>query len=921
MILAIPEYDSHPALPAQWDRYYNRLDDNIYIQTVISTDLAYPNWEAISTGAVVREDTRVTDTLVRSKLSGKDYQTYLDQGVAWLAENYADDFNDFMSSDPAILFIEYVSAALDQMSWYLDREVDEWYPELARLKSNIAQMCRYLGYKATPSVSAGVDLTVTLSEGPYGFDVPLRRRHRFEGPNSLVYEVDSDQTISAGDTTKDITVYQGQSFTEVFTSDGTAKQIFNLSLVPAEYFLAQGYNVCSVDGSSWSEEDFLPYSNTDAFEINYLNSPPQLRFGDGIVGRIPPSGSEIRITYIATAGKAGMLATAGTITTSVTPVVVNFQTIPISVTNSSPASGGADPESSESIVANAPRYYDAADRVVTKGDIETLAGHFSDSLYGAVAMANATSIRGASQDLELADLLDALTADRTNLTTYLNNISAQLVLISDTYVGATGVSNSIRWVADQNDTLSASIKTETASVDGTVASVQSSISDIESDIDLAKSRLDFLPFQDIIARGDGSTLVFSNSLSKSPVQEGSAAVFIASQSASHTASNGDCDATPGRLIATMSPVFASTDVGKIVRIGGEYRQVLKFISTTTIEYTGPRIYGTSLICEMFPPAVIGYDDGAGNISGTGITGTIAYSNGAVNLTFTTAPEGLSGKYGVPIVCTYQWNGDGIKAVLDNALVDCGTADTNVGTITTNTGTIDTHADSIVANNVISGDTCDSIDDSVALSNSNIDSALVIPDQISNDITALNTYLDSVISGECKANILRISILVEDSNGFYTAPSISLIGSLRTYLDSRRIESVRYSVVDGSYNLLKVTFTVGIKVLSQYVYQDVSELVLAALNDLLKGRGHGVGLLRKQYYDAVNDIDGIDYINIEIMEDSSPVSPLTESPRWGNAANTSSVPLVDSNGNLFVSDDVVITKDDATSRGIIISEIV
>lgn len=163
MILAVPEYSSPPASPDQWDRYYDTGQDKVYIQTLETTDPSYPNWQEIEQGAAIRDSMRHDITLTKSKYSAKDYQTFLDEILAYVKENWGSSFNDFMSSDAAIMIAEYISAALDSLSWYLDRETDDHYMDLARVASNVARLSRYLGYKPTPSVAASVDIDVTLT--------------------------------------------------------------------------------------------------------------------------------------------------------------------------------------------------------------------------------------------------------------------------------------------------------------------------------------------------------------------------------------------------------------------------------------------------------------------------------------------------------------------------------------------------------------------------------------------------------------------------------------------------------------------------------------------------------------------------------------------------------------------------------------
>ena len=93
MILSVEELDMHPEMPTQWQRYYNRLSDEIFMQVRETTDVAYPEWVSIEKGAAVRDSMRISGTLTRSKYSAKDYQTYLDQIVATIAGKYGDTFN------------------------------------------------------------------------------------------------------------------------------------------------------------------------------------------------------------------------------------------------------------------------------------------------------------------------------------------------------------------------------------------------------------------------------------------------------------------------------------------------------------------------------------------------------------------------------------------------------------------------------------------------------------------------------------------------------------------------------------------------------------------------------------------------------------------------------------------------------------
>lgn len=905
MILAIPESNTNPANPAQWDRYYNTADDKVYIQTLPVGPPPYPTWVEMAKGPAIREDMRHIDTLVRTKYSAKDYQTYLDQILAYIAEKWGDQFNDWMASDPAIMLTEYVSAALDQMSWYLDKESDEFYLELARVRSNAAMLARYLGYKSTPAVSATVDETFTLSQ-TYTFDVPIRKGHQVEGPNGLIFEVGQDEIIPAGygpANPIEFNVYQGQTFVESFVSDGTANQVFKLSLIPSGKFLAKEKNLCKVGGDTWTEYEFLPYENADAYEVAYLNSPPTLRFGDGVVGKIPPLGEEVRISYIATGGKDGMLASSNTVTKNLTPVVVNFQQIPISVTNAKNASGGAPAETIESIKANAPRSFMAADRLVTKGDYDALAGHFSDPIYGSIAKADARTIRGVEGDLELQALMDALVADADSLGGDLGDITDLQEAIKG-YTGKVTTVDTIRYLLNSIGTKNTSIRSKTDDIDTQVTTVQKNISDAQSDIELAQLKLDYLSFQEAVGYGDGTkgkiADPFTKKLAKYPIKKGSVAVFVANTAFDKEAdpADGDCDTEPGILSsANMDPDFDVNDIGKMIRIGGEYRQILKVVTGDKIEYTGPRIYGTGLIVEVYPLSVVGYDNGANVISGTGIAaGSINYTDGNISIAFTVAPDGLSGKYGVPIICTYQYKEEGIKTTLTAANDDCVLAGTNTSTFSTYGTDMDGFADESDTDCTGIETKCDSIDADADSTNAKVASLNGTIVQIGTDTDSLEAYIGTMFSGECKANVIRVSCLAVDANGFYEAPTNSLMGALKAYLTARREETVRISVVSGAFYLLKVSLEVELKIKEQYLFQDISPLAVSAFDTLLKGREYKQALLRGEYYDAADDIEGVEYANVRIS-----------SLAWDDGNNEGTLPTVDSNGNLFIDDHDIITK--------------
>lgn len=351
-------------------------------------------------------------------LAALDFATASDELLLRLQAQFVEDFNDFAVSSLAIVLLDLEAYGLDGLGYYLDRRALEAYLSTATTRQAVTRLCRQLGYKMRGGLAPSVDVTVTVPD-TYAFAVPIPKGFLLRGPNGLVYEAARAITFLAAETggaaAKTLPCFEGQTFTETFVSDGTANQSFALRRAGTK-FVVRGTVGVTVNGAPWAEETFLPFGNTPHFEVGYTEEPPRLRFGDGMAGAIPALGATVQVSYFATSGAAGRVA-RDTIREPVSPLVVNFTTITLSVTNPSASIGGDDPETLTEARQNAPRAWKAREVAVTQSDYEGLAGSYADSLAGRVAVAQAYVTRSADQDLTLGALLrairDAAAASRT----------------------------------------------------------------------------------------------------------------------------------------------------------------------------------------------------------------------------------------------------------------------------------------------------------------------------------------------------------------------------------------------------------------------------------------------------------------------------------------------------------------------------
>lgn len=385
--------------------------------------------------------------LVRVRYSGMDFTSIEDELLSRLQVNFASVYNDFVESSLGIMLIDLFSFGLDTLSWYLDRRATDLFISTARTRKSVSRAARQIGYKMSPAVSSSVDVTITPAK-TYAFAIPLNIGFQLLGPNNLIFEARQAYTWPASNINpKTLTFSEGQTVEAIFASDGLANQVFEVRNVPSGKFIAGpgsdgvSQSTVTVAGVEWAESDLLTFGATNQYELGYNDDPPTLRFGDSIAGNIPPPGAEIRIKYFASSGAAGS-ATSGTIQKAFQQLVVSFTNIELVINNGEGTSGGSDPESLEKARAYAPKFFKSRGVNITREDYEGRAGSFTDSVFGAIAVARAVTVRNASSDAYLGAKLSEITvksavfpvvigAAATSINSTLGGLASKIVSCQD----------------------------------------------------------------------------------------------------------------------------------------------------------------------------------------------------------------------------------------------------------------------------------------------------------------------------------------------------------------------------------------------------------------------------------------------------------------------------------------------------------
>jgi hypothetical protein len=306
--------------------------------------------------------------------TSRDYAAIRDDLIA-LIPNYLPEWTTTDPSDFGITLIELFSYMGDMLNYYIDRAANEGFINTASQRSSVLSIASMLNY--TPSTGTPATTTLTFQNSTASIiTVPalteVATTTIVNGVSTqIIFETNSAINVPAAvGATKGsaaVTATQGKTVPDEYLGDsnGTSYQSFTLSQNP----LISKTTEVIANGVVYTEVDYLidaGYNDpvytvfTDADGISYIN------FGDNISGRIPPIGS-VYVTYRIGGGAYGNVG-PNTLTYLLTNVTAG-----LTVNNQNYASGGAEPESTDSIRYNTPFALTALNRAVSLADYAALA--------------------------------------------------------------------------------------------------------------------------------------------------------------------------------------------------------------------------------------------------------------------------------------------------------------------------------------------------------------------------------------------------------------------------------------------------------------------------------------------------------------------------------------------------------------------
>ena len=291
---------------------------------------------------------------------------------------------DFEGSNFSVLidllaYNSYITAFNTNMT------VNEVFLDSATLRENVVALARNIGYtpRSVRSARARVGFNIILTDSTDVRTVTLKAGQVAQGgltDTSYIYSIPEDFTTlvdSQGQATfENLEIYEGIFVKNTFTVDNS---------IPNQRFILPNANIDTttvrVQVKTNVTEQYTLYSeilNVDGNSRLFLleevtDQRYEVRFGDGILGKKPASGSIIEVSYIVSGGREGNGAVNFTFSGILKDNNANPITSGLSALRTiSAAENGDDIESLDSIKYLAPRVYSSQFRAVTAADYKGL---------------------------------------------------------------------------------------------------------------------------------------------------------------------------------------------------------------------------------------------------------------------------------------------------------------------------------------------------------------------------------------------------------------------------------------------------------------------------------------------------------------------------------------------------------------------
>ena len=321
-----------------------------------------------------------------NQFTNLDFNDIREQIKDYLRSNSNFTDFDFEGSNFSVLidtlaYNSYITAYNTSMA------VNESFIDSATLRENVVSLARNIGYVPRSKKAAVARITFTVGPDPkLGRSVTLKKGVVALGAANnanYIFSIPEDITVTPNSSGvavfNNIEIFEGNILKKTFSVDDSQ---------PDQKYLLPNSNIDTstirVQTVATAIEEYTPYTNifnvksdTRLYLVQEIaDEKYQILFGDNILGKKPPNGSKIEVTYLETSGEAANGAANFTFTGQLVQRTEGKDknvTAGISaITTLQAAEQGDDIESIDTIKYLAPRVYASQYRAVTANDYTSL---------------------------------------------------------------------------------------------------------------------------------------------------------------------------------------------------------------------------------------------------------------------------------------------------------------------------------------------------------------------------------------------------------------------------------------------------------------------------------------------------------------------------------------------------------------------
>ena len=290
-----------------------------------------------------------------------------------------DQFRDYNFDGAGIsVLLDLLAYNTYYNSFYLNMVASEAFLSTAQKRNSVVNLANSLNYvpRSTSSASITGTLALTVSGSPASINIPAFTKFvgSVDGTSFIFSNVDSKTIFSASGVFSDsITLKEGSVITtrySVVAADPDQRFLIPNAKVDTTTLVVTVLN-SAVDSTTRTftlSENLVEIDSTSLvyFLQESEDGQYEIKFGDGTFGVALDNGNIVVIRYLVSSGALANDINALTYSDSIATVLT------ATFTADDPAVGGANRETPAQIKFNAPKSYEAQNRVVTADDYKSL---------------------------------------------------------------------------------------------------------------------------------------------------------------------------------------------------------------------------------------------------------------------------------------------------------------------------------------------------------------------------------------------------------------------------------------------------------------------------------------------------------------------------------------------------------------------